>query len=357
MAIDMTTVKKIVKPGNIYVKRIFLTNNAVVYKGSSTPCPVKITLFSKTTDIPTITASNLYDVLGECGYTKASNNRYYLTVDNPYEFIYNTGTYNCVFASFQSQSASYPVVMFFSVPGQSTASVGTNWTITEEPWVDIGYMITYDYEYKSYINSTAGSYTNFTVGKDEYGNEQIANYCVNGSSYPEVTIVSVSGDTYTLSNQEVITISADHSSVIESGNEVREIFDGDGNRIWEKPAPVIIGYYIKQGSYYINKGSGTSVNVITSTTASTVWKIENDNRVSCTVSGTKYYLQCGTGGSRIVYADTSVDSYYVWIYKSGNYITANISGTTYYLYRYGSGNQGVRMRTNATTLTFEPVYQ
>lgn len=141
MAIDMTTVKKIRKPGDIYKKTIYLINSAVVYKdNTSVPCPVRISLFSRTTDIPQITAGNLYDVLGECGYTKASNGRYYLTVDNPYEFIYNNGTYDCVFASFQSQSATYSINVWFSVPGATSVSVWQNWTITEDSWIDIGYF-------------------------------------------------------------------------------------------------------------------------------------------------------------------------------------------------------------------------
>lgn len=124
MAIDMTTVKKIVKPGNIYVKRIFLTNNSVVYKdNTSVPCPVKITLFSKTTDIPQITANNLYDVLGECGYTQ-HNTRYYLTVDNPYEFIYNNGTYDCVYASLQIRGIN-SIYIWFSVPGAISTGVSS----------------------------------------------------------------------------------------------------------------------------------------------------------------------------------------------------------------------------------------
>ncbi len=206
MSINMANVKKIRIPGLLYKKKIYLTHSSVVYKGTSTPCPVELTLYSKTTSIPTITASNLYDVLGTCGYTMASNSRYYLTVDNPYEFTYNNGTYDCVFASFQSQSATYPIVVWFSVPGATSVNVWQNWTITEDSWQEVGPVSTFTYEYKQYINSTAGSYTNFTVSNNEYGTEYIANYCIDGVSYPDVTIVSVSGDSYTLSNQEVVTV-------------------------------------------------------------------------------------------------------------------------------------------------------
>ena len=354
MAIDMTTVKKIRKPGDIYVKRIYLTNSAVVYKdNTSITCPVRITLFSRTTDIPTITANNLYDVLGYCGYTKhgTNNNIYYLIVDNPYEFVYNNGTDICSFAIFNSQP-KYPVVAWFSVPGGTSTSLYQNWTITEDSWTDIGYFWEYNYEYKSYQNSTAGSYTYITIGVDDYGVEHIANYCANGTSYPEVTIVSASGDTYLLSNGEEITTTYDYSSTIESGKEITQIYDANGNIIWEK---IIKDFYIRYQNYYINKGSGNYVT--TATTASTVWHLEDDNRLSCTDKGTKYYLQCQKSGSaHTVFVDTTEDSNYPWLYENAGSITVDLSGTTYYLYRYGSGNTGLRMRTTPTTLIFEPVH-
>lgn len=232
MSINMENVKKIRIPGLLYKKKIYLTHSSVVYKGTSTPCPVELTLYSKTNSTPTITAINLYNVLTTCGYTMASNSRYYLTVDNPYEFTYNNGTYDCVFASFQSQSATYPIVVWFSVPGATSVNVWQNWAITEDPWQELEATPAFTYEYKQYINSTAGSYTNFTVSNNEYGTEYIANYCIDGVSYPDVTIVSVSGDSYTLSNQEVITVTADHPSVIETGKLVKKIEDGNGNKLW-----------------------------------------------------------------------------------------------------------------------------
>lgn len=132
-----------------------------------------------------------------------------------------------------------------------------------------------------------------------------------------------------------------------------EIYDDNSNRIWKKP---IAGYYIKIGNYYLNKTSGAVLTVTTSTTPSTVWKIESNNTISCFDNNTTYYLQCGTSGNRVVQVNRPTATGYAWLYKNGNYITATISGTTYYLYRYDSGTSGVRMRTNATTLTFEPVY-
>lgn len=354
MAIDMTTVKKITMPGHLYKKTIYLNNNDIIYKGTSNPCPVEITIYSKTPLTTTITASNLSSYLASCGYT-AYNGRYRLIVDNPYEFIYNNGTYDCVFASCQIIGAN-SVYVFFSVPGTtSTVSVARDWTITEDPWQEVGSYPAFIYDYKTRIVST-GSYTNFTVGKNYItGDEYIANYCIDGVSYPDVTIVSVSGNEYTLSNQEVITVN-DYSSTFDLGKEVIKIQDSNDVVIWEKP---IAGYYIKHGNYYINKGASGSL-VTSSTTPETVWQIESDNRVSCIFEDTKYYLQYNKEDQYEIYgvrAYYTLHTGYDWCYKNGNYITGTINGSTWYLYRNGGSASPIRMRTTPTTLTFKPVYQ
>ena len=59
MAFDMSTVKKIEIPGPLYKKKVYLTNDNVVYKGTSTPCPVEVTIYSKTQLITTIRQSPL----------------------------------------------------------------------------------------------------------------------------------------------------------------------------------------------------------------------------------------------------------------------------------------------------------
>lgn len=356
MAIDMSNVNKIEMPVSqvtIYKKKVYLTISSVVYKGTSTPCPVEVTIFSKTTDTRTINEAIFHNVLVvECGYTSFDFNgisRCYLTVDNPYEFTYNNGTYDCVFASLQVRDNG--IYLWFSVPETTTTSVSSGWTITEDPWQEVGSYQTFDYEYKTYLDTTAGSYTNFTVGKNYItGDEYIASYCINGVSYPDVTIASVSGDTYTLSNGEVITISSDYSSSFSPSDlEVYSIIDITGNILWEKANAY--GYHIKVGNYYINHGS--SYNVTSSTDASTTWYTAEDNRIYCLVNDTKYYLQCQTRSNRVVYADTTTGSSYVWLYKNGNYITTTINDTTYYLYRYGSGSAGIRMQTTAIVITFE----
>lgn len=354
MAIDMTTVKKITMPGHLYKRTIYLTNSTIVYKGTSTPCPVEITIYSKTPLTTTITVSNLSSYLASCGYT-AYNGRYRLIVDNPYEFIYNNGTYDCVFAS--CQIIGNLVYVFFSVPGTtSTVSVARDWTITEDPWQDLGFGTQFIYDYKTRIVST-GSYTNFTVGKNYItGDEYIANYCIDGVSYPDVTIVSVSGNEYTLSNQEVITVN-DYSSTFDLTKNVKKIEDSLGNELWKRPMQ---GYYIKTvNGYYINKGASGS-DVVSSTTPETVWQIESDNRVYCIVKNTKYYLQWQQEDNYNMHicaaSSKLLSTKWAWIYKNENYITGTINSTTYYLYRHTSGTNGVRMRTTATILTFEPVH-
>ena len=233
MAFDMSTVKEIKIPGPLYKKTIYLTHESVVYKGTSTPCPVEVTIYSKAALTTTITESNFSSYLKSCGYS-VYNSKCYLIVDNPYEFTYNNGTYDCVFASLQIVSGS--TRMWFSVPEATSTGVLSKWTITEDPWQEVGSYPTFTYEYKTYLNSTAGSYTNFTVGKNYMtGDEYIASYCINGVSYPDVTIESVSGNTYTLSNQEVLTITGNYSSTISSGKECIKIQDSNNVVIWEKP--------------------------------------------------------------------------------------------------------------------------
>ena len=90
-----------------------------------------------------------------------------------------------------------------------------------------------------------------------------------------------------------------------------------------------------------------------------MWYLDNDNRIYCLDGTEKYYLQFFKTNPYTVYLiseNSQIGSNYGWVYKDGNYITGTRSDTTYYLYRNGpSATSGVRMRTTATTLTFEPV--
>lgn len=363
MSINMADVKKIEMPfpATIYKKTFSFTNSSVVYRGTSTPCPIDVTLYSTTT--PTWTGatdtstSDIWDyVATTLGYAESGGSRIYMIVNNPYEFEYIYNNKSCVIASCQlrasAQGGSY-LVPWFSVPGAGSVNVGSAYTITEKTgWVLVGTYNEYDFYFKISTNTTAGSYYSFGVSKDILtGEEYIVNYCVNGVSYPNVTITSVSGDTYTLSDGNSYTTTLFTFKTFGGIKEVKKIEDNNGNVLWQKKVPQ--GYYIKYSSYYINTYS--TYNVTTSTTASTVWYIDDDNRIYCLVGNTKRYLQFQTTGSRLVYTDTQETSGYEWLYKNGNFITGTYSGTTYYLYRYGSGQSGVRMRTTATTLTFETV--
>ena len=537
MSINMSNVKKIQMPfpATIYKKTFSFENSSVVYRGTSTPCPIDVTLYSTTA--PSWTGESDTSTLGFWNYVhdtlgyEETGGRYYLIVDNPYEFEYVYNNQSCVLASCQlrntAQNGTY-FIPWFSVPGAGSVNVGSAYTITAKTgWVLVGNFNEYEFYNNVYLNNTSGSYTYFSASKDILtGEEYITNYCINGVSYPNVTISSVSGDTYYLSDGHSYTPSQYKMTFITFGGlkEVKKIEDNNGNVLWQKPSEgslktinayyihvydyslwltkeqlttkvacsstqangtkfflltlnefnaikngtysgstvghtinewvytpselywcyfndnyeiylvgdsrnstandTVLGttndptyakryycfynnagyyyvnlidnsattssvtrwrvtrdyywvnhtnhvstgnrncyifesttinvqpFYIKYGSYYIKRES--TYFVTTSTTASTVWYLDDDNRIYCLDGTTKWYLQWQTSGSRVVCVGTSIGSY-VWLYKNGNYITGTNSGTTYYLYRYGSGYDGVRMRTTATTLTFVPV--
>lgn len=365
MSINMANVKKIQMPfsATIYKKTFSFTNENVVYRGTSTPCPIDVTLYSNTTPAWTggsdTSTTDLWDyVHTTLGYPESGGGgRIYMVVDNPYEFEYIYNNQSCVLASCQLRNTgtiggSY-LLPWFSVPGAGSVHVGSAYTITEKTgWVLVGTFNEYEYYLKLSTNTTAGSYYFFSVSKDIItGEEYISNYCINGVSYPNVTISSVSGDTYNLSDGNSYTITKFDFKTFGGIQEVKKIEDNNGNVLWQKKAPK--AYHIKVGNYYINKSS--TYYVTTSTTASTIWYLDEDNRMYCLDVDTKLYLQCQTSGNHTVYMDTKESSGYEWLYKNGNYITATINGTTYYLYRYGTGTSGVRMRTTATTITFEPL--
>lgn len=142
--------------------------------------------------------------------------------------------------------------------------------------------------------------------------------------------------------------------IMHNNKEVAKIEDGLGNTLWQKAAPQ--RYYIKDGNYYINKGSSGS-DVINSTTPETAWQIESDNRVSCLDGDTKRYLQWQWDDSSNMHvckaSPTLISTNWGWVYKNGNYITETLNSPTWYLYKHGAS--GVRMHTTVTTLTFEPV--
>lgn len=355
-------------PATIYKKTFSFTNSSVVYRGTSTPCPIDVTLYSTTTpawaggsDTSTLDFWNyVHTTLGYEAPTSGTI-RIYLIVDNPYDFEYISDNKSCVLASCQLRNTNTIggscFLPWFSVPGAGSVQVGSAYTITEKTgWVLVGTFNEYDYYFKLYLDATSGSYTNFNVSKDLItGEEYIVNYCINGVSYPNVTITSISGNTYTLSDGHSYQTTTYPLKTFGGIQEVKKIENLNGDVLWE--VQVKQGYHIKYGNYYINQLSTNKYSVTTSNSSAsaTVWYIDTDNRIYCIDGSTKYYLECRTTSNYVVSLSPQESSGYVRVYRDGNYIKGTISGTTYYLYRYGSGGSGVRMRTTATTLTFEPV--
>lgn len=361
MAIDMSSVNKIVVPGSqatIYKKTFSFTNSNLYVKGTNTQGYIRLTVYSTTTPSESITTTNnstlntFLSSLGYIGYGSTSSVS--IPIDNPYECEFNNSSnVRCPYASFSSRTSA--TIIFFSVP-EGTSTNGGTFTVTStdwEPYFTISVPITQEYKY--YLNPNVGSYTRFEVATDIFtGQEYISNYIINGVSYPNVTISGVSGNDYTLSDGNTYTVTTNFNPSITLSTAIKEvswITDITGNILWEKADAY--GYHIKVGTYYINHASNYSVT--SSTTASTLWYIAEDNRIYCLVNDTKQYLQCQTSGNYTVYVDTTISGGYVWLYRNENYITGTISGTTYYLYRYGSGNSGIRMHTASTVITFEKV--
>lgn len=372
MSINMANVKKIQMPfpATIYKKTFSFTNSSVTYRGTSTPCPVVVTLYSTTTpawtggsDTSTIDFYNYVHTTLGYEATATTEGRIYLIVENPYDFEYVYNNVSCVLASCQLRNTTSVggscFLPWFSIPSgatfQTSVQVGSAYTVEElTDWVLVGTFNEYAFYNNVYLNSTSGNYIYFSVSKDILtGEEYITNYCINGVSYPNVTITSVTNNVYYLSDGHSYAPTIEETFKTFGGlKEVKKIENNNGDVLWQKKAAQT--YYIKIGTYYLNHSS--SYNVTTSTTASTIWYLDEDNRMYCLDGDTKRYLQCQTSGSNHpVYADTTTGSGYEWIYKNGDYITGTISGTTYYLYRYSSTS--VRMRTTATTITFEPVTQ
>ena len=234
-------------PATIYKKTFSFTNSSVVYRGTSTPCPIDVTLYSTTTpswtggsDTSTIDFYNY--VHTTLGYV-LTGKRYYLIVDNPYDFEYISNGQSCVLASCQLRSTrvgdSY-FVPWFSVPGAGSVNAVSAYTITEKTgWVLVGTFNEYDYYNNAYSDTTSGSYTYFSASKDILtGEEYITNYCINGVSYPNVTITSVSGDTYYLSDGHSYTPSQYKMTFKDfrgSIQEVKKIEDNNGKVLWKVP--------------------------------------------------------------------------------------------------------------------------
>ena len=227
---------------------------------------------------------------------------------------------------------------------------------TIDEWVNKTYELYWCYfndNYEIYLvgdsrNSTANDTVLGTTNDPTYAKRY---YCFQSGNYYYVNLVDNSSTSTNVTRWRVTkaTYLVNHTNSVSNGN--KNIFWFSSTTINVQP------FYIKYGSYYINQLSTNKYVVTTSTSSAsaTEWYIDTDNRIYCIDGSTKYYLQCRTTSTYVVSLDTQESSGYVLVYRDGNYIKGTISGTTYYLYRYGSGGSGVRMRTTATTLTFEPV--
>ena len=284
-------------------------------------------------------------------YIKVYNNNYWLTKEQLTEKV--------ACATTQANGTKFfllTLTEFNAIKNGTYSGTTAGHTINE--WVNKTYELYWCYfndNYEIYLvgdsrNSTANDTVLGTTNDSTYAKRYYCFYYTidyipyvnlvdNRSTSTDVTRWRVSNATYWIN----------HTNVVKDGNKNRYSF--------ESTTINVQSFYIKHESYYINRGAGTYVS--SSTTASTVWYLDNDNRIYCLDGTEKYYLQFFKTSPYIVYLiseNSQIGSNYGWVYKDGNYITGTCSDTTYYLYRYGTAaTSGVRMRTTATTLTFEPV--
>lgn len=219
-------------------------------------------------------------------------------------------------------------------------------------WVNKTYELYWCYfndNYEIYLvgdsrNSTANDTVLGTTNDSTYAKRY---YCFQSGSYYYVNLVDNSSTSSNVTRWRVTSATywVNHTNKVRITD--KNTFSFSSTTITVQP------FYIKHGNYYMNRQA--TLFVTASNTAETVWYLDDDNRIYCLDGTEKYYLQCKTWGAYNVYVGTVLSTENDWLYKNGNYITGTINGTTYYLYRYGSGYEGVRMRTTATTLTFEPV--
>ena len=246
MPIDMTTVKKITHDVEVplYKRTFYFGHSNIVYKNTTTPCLVAVTIYSQTQvawDSSITTAGiEFFNYLVSLGYTKNySGSGYYiiLAVDNPYEFEYIDGSNNrCPVTTVQARYYSPYLGIWFSVPGATSTSPTSDISISCTDWTLVG-NVSYDFYVKRYINATAGSYTQLIITKSiTTGDEYINNYVINGVAYPNVTITSSSGTSYTLSDNNTYTVGEYpiDTFVTPVQKEVIKIEDSNGGILWRK---------------------------------------------------------------------------------------------------------------------------
>lgn len=358
MAIDMSNVTSLYNKDNnvkLYKQVFSIKNDEALHDINGDPISLLYTVYSTSQVQWTGTTTNsadFYNFLISCGYNTTSS-AIRIGFDNQ-KYVYYT--YNGVDYPIQSSDCSSNSRTYFSIyiydggfPKVPECSItGSGWTEVIFP-EESSFVVKQD-EYES-VSSTM---TFLAVGNDLNG-DYIKQYFIGTTAYPDVTITSFDASTYTytLSDGNSYSIRGNKRfevNTLTQYKEISSILDITGNILWEKANAY--GYYIKIGDYYIDHSGGNSV-VARSTTPSTVWHLEEDNRIYCLIEGTKRYLYSGTSGGFYVHDAPSLPnpSDYTWLYKNRNSITATINGTKYYLYRYSSTS--VRMQTTATTLTFE----
>lgn len=245
MSINMADVKQIMHNVEVplYKRTFYFTSSDVVYKNTTIPCPVAITIYSQTQEYwdssITTVGIDFYNYLMSLGYEPTSSTSGFLLVaDNPYEFEYVDGNDNhCPFTSIQIRYSSPYAYMFFSVPGATSTIPSATITMSCTEWTLVG-NVSYDFYVKRYTNLTSGSYTQLLITKSvTTGDEYIYNYVINGVSYPNVTITSVSGTSYTLSDNNTYTVTEYplETFVTPTLKEVVKIQNTSLDVLWQKP--------------------------------------------------------------------------------------------------------------------------
>lgn len=279
MAIDMTTVKQIMHNVEVplYKRTFYFGHSSIVYKNTNTPCLVAVTIYSETQAYwdPSVTIANtsaFYNYLLSLNYyLSPSSSSFLLPIDNPYELEYIDGNNNrCPITSVQPRSNG--VSIWFSVPDQSSTSPGSSsLSISCTDWTLVG-NVSYDFYVKRYTNTTAGSYKYLMISKSiTTGDEYINNYVINGVSYPNVTITSSSGTSYTLSDNNTYTVTELplDTFVTPVQKEVVKIQNSSLDVLWQKP--VHTGTYTatltRSNNYLINtKSDATLISEISTST-------------------------------------------------------------------------------------------
>lgn len=131
---------------------------------------------------------------------------------------------------------------------------------------------------------------------------------------------------------------------------------------WRVQALDLSNFYIYNGSsYYLTatRSNNTTANLSRTTSKSTLWKIDSNGYVYCTLSGTNYYLGVSGEQNNATLQCRSDASYKMILEGDTIYHTYRKSGNTYYQYlRYSNNTWGIsRTTTYQSIATITLVYQ